>query len=188
MHSYIFQSHRLGFRNWTPNDLEPLTEMNNDDEVMEFFPFKPSRDDTKEFILRMQKQLIKNGFCYFAVDILTSKEFIGFIGLSEQTYLKDKPVFVDIGWRLKKSTWNQGYATEGAKACLDYGFYTIGLKTIYSVAPEINLKSVSVMKKIGMQKVRTFDHPKLTDSPDLISCDLYQIEKDGAIQRQNPSH
>ncbi|WP_378173047.1 GNAT family N-acetyltransferase [Aquimarina sp. SS2-1] len=174
MSKYLFQSKRLGFRNWTLDDLSPLAEMNNDGEVMEFFPFKPSREDTKELILRMQKQFDKNGFCYFAVDILESKEFIGFIGLCEQTYLKDKPSFVDIGWRLKKSVWNQGYATEGAKACLDFGFHTIGLDTIYSVASKINLKSIAVMKKIGMTKVKIFKHPKLIGYPDLVSCVLYQ--------------
>lgn len=177
MNQYIFQSDRLGFRNWTIEDLDALAEMNNDDDIMEFFPFKPTREDTKDFILRMQQQFTKNGFCYFAVDILESKEFIGFIGLCEQSYLKDEPAFVDIGWRLKKSAWNKGYATEGAKACLDFGFHQIGLDTIYSVAPKINLKSELIMKKIGMNQVKIFDHPKLTDYPDLVSCVLYQKMK-----------
>ncbi|WP_299312031.1 GNAT family N-acetyltransferase [uncultured Aquimarina sp.] len=174
MNPYIFQSERLGFRNWTRDDIDPLAAMNNDDDVMEFFPFKPSRKDTKEFILRMQKQFAKNDFCYFAVDILDSKEFIGFIGLCEQSYLEDQDTFVDIGWRLKKSVWNQGYATEGAKASLDFGFNMIGLDRIYSVASEINLKSELIMKKVGMTKVKVFDHPKLTDYTDLVSCVLYQ--------------
>jgi len=174
MNPYLFQSERLGFRNWTLDDLDRLAALNNDDDVMEFFPFKPSRKDTEEFILRMQKQFTKNGFCYFAVDILDSKDFIGFIGLCEQSYLEHQDTFVDIGWRLKKSVWNQGYATEGAKACLDFGFNTIGLNEIYSVASEINLKSELIMKKIGMTKSKIFDHPKLTDYPDLVSCVLYK--------------
>ncbi|AXT50073.1 N-acetyltransferase [Aquimarina sp. BL5] len=173
MNPYLFQSERLGFRNWTLDDLDPLAAMNNDDDVMEFFPFKPSRKNTEEFILRMQKQFTKNDFCYFAVDILDSKDFIGFIGLCEQSYLEHQDTFVDIGWRLKKSVWNQGYATEGAKACLDFGFNTIGLNEIYSVASEINLKSELIMKKIGMTKSKIFDHPKLTDYSDLVSCVLY---------------
>ncbi|WP_299220506.1 GNAT family N-acetyltransferase [uncultured Aquimarina sp.] len=177
MNEYLFKSERLGFRNWTRDDIDPLASMNNDDDVMEFFPFKPSRKDTEEFILRMQKQFTKNGFCYFAVDILGSKEFIGFIGLSEQSYLENQGAFVDIGWRLKKSVWNQGYATEGAKACLDFGFNTIGLDRIYSVASEINLKSELIMKKVGMTKIKIFDHPKLTDYQDLVSCVLYQKMK-----------
>jgi len=175
MKEYLFKSQRLGFRNWLQSDSIPMyKEINSDDQVMQFFPFKPSRKDTEAFILRMQHQYLKKGFCYFAVDILETNEFIGFIGLSEQHYLKDIGPFVDIGWRLKKSSWNKGYATEGAIACLDYGFSTIGLDHIYSVASEINVKSEQVMKKIGMTKIKTFDHPKLIDTPNLVSCVLYQ--------------
>ncbi len=177
MQSYIFKSQRLGFRNWTFNDLEPLTQINNDDDVMEFFPFKPSKQDTMDFIKRMQVMQKEKRFCYFAVETIENKEFIGFIGLCEQTYLEELEAFVDIGWRLKKGSWGKGYATEGAKACLDFGFNQIGLEKIYSVAPEINTKSEHVMKKIGMQRIRTFEHPKLLDDERLKTCVLYQLLK-----------
>lgn len=177
MKSYIFKSKRLGFRNWTLDDLEILTEINTDDDVMEFFPFKPSKEDTKAFIIRMQKMYREKGFCYFATDILDTNEFIGFIGLSEQTYLEELGSFIDIGWRLKKSIWNKGYATEGAKACLSFGFNQIELKKIYSVAPEINLKSELIMKKIEMQRIKTFDHPKLLNDQRLKRCVLYETVK-----------
>ncbi|WP_108868447.1 GNAT family N-acetyltransferase [Aquimarina aquimarini] len=177
MAEYIFTSQRLGFRTWTLDDLDLLTQINNDDDVMEFFPFKPSREETASFIVRMQKMYAKKGFCYFAIDLLDTKECIGFVGLSEQTYLEELGTFTDIGWRLKKSSWNHGYATEGAKACLKFGFETIGLNTIYSVASKINLKSESVMKKIEMQQVKTFAHPKLLDDSRLKDCILYKKYK-----------
>lgn len=177
MKSYLFTSSRLGFRNWTFNDAGSLFDINNDDDVMEFFPFKPSKQDTLDFITRMQEMQEEKGFCYFAVDILENGEFIGFIGLCQQTYLEELNPFVDIGWRLKKECWNQGYATEGAKACLEYGFTNIGLDTIYSVAPEINIKSQLIMKKIGMQYQKTFSHPKLKDYTKLQDCALYKISK-----------
>ncbi len=175
MPKYIFQSRRLGFRNWISNDADLLTEINNDDDVMEFFPFKPSKQDTLDFILRMQEMFAAKGFCYFAVDLLENNEFIGFIGLCEQTYLNELGSFVDIGWRLKKSIWNKGYATEGAKACLNFGFHQIDLEKIYSVAPEVNIKSELIMKKIGMQRIKTFEHPKLLDDERLKNCVLYEI-------------
>ncbi|OED48071.1 GNAT family N-acetyltransferase [Flavobacteriaceae bacterium (ex Bugula neritina AB1)] len=173
MNTYLFTSERLGFRNWTLNDLDTLTEINNDEKVMEFFPFKPSKENTRNFILKMQQQYSDKGFCYFAVDILETNEFIGFIGLSEQTYLDDLGPFVDIGWRLHRDFWNKGYATEGANACLDFGFTTVNLDKIYSLAPEINIKSEAVMKKIGMQKIKIFQHPKLLDNNRLVNCVLY---------------
>ncbi len=177
MSKYIFTSERLGFRNWTFNDTDALTEINNDSDVMEFFPFKPSKKDTQDFIFRMQETYQEKGYCYFAVDLLENHEFIGFIGLCAQTYIEELSPFVDIGWRLKKSIWNRGYATEGAKACLDFGFNQIGLKKIYSVAPEINTKSELIMKKIGMKRVKTFEHPKLLDHERLKNCVLYEISK-----------
>ncbi len=174
---YLFTSQRLGFRNWSLSDLELLFEINTDDEVMEFFPFKPSKQNTLDFIYRMQEMQKKYGYCYFAVELLSTKEFIGFIGLCRQTYLEEFEPFVDIGWRLKKSIWNQGYATEGAKACLEYGFDQVQLEKIYSVAPEINKKSELIMKKIGMKQIKVFEHPKLLDYPLLKSCILYEIDK-----------
>ncbi len=177
MTPYLFTSQRLGFRNWTLDDLEILAEINTDDDVMEFFPFKPSKEDTRAFIIRMQEMYVEKGFCYFAVDLLNNAELIGFIGLCEQTYLEKPSPFVDIGWRLKKSIWNKGYATEGAKACLGFGFNTIGLDKIYSVAPAINIKSELIMKKIGMQQIETFEHPKLLHDERLKYCVLYEKEK-----------
>lgn len=177
MHNYIFKSTRLGFRNWHLNDLDTLAKINDDDDVMEFFPFKPTKSDTEDFIFRMQNMQQEKGFSYFAVDLLENNECIGFIGLCEQNYLVDPKPFVDIGWRLKKSTWGKGYATEGAFACLDFGFNKLGLQTIYSVAPEINTKSESVMKKIGMVQVEVFDHPKLLNYNRLRRCVLYKKEK-----------
>ena len=178
MQNYLFTSNRLGFRNWTLQDLPALSEINNDDEVMEFFPSKPSERDTKDFIERMQEQFETKGFCYFAADNLQTKECIGFIGLSEQTYLSEPKSFVDIGWRLHKKYWNLGLATEGALACLDFGFNQLKLKEIYSVASELNKKSEHVMRKIGMQKIRTFLHPKLVGTPHLQSCVFYKISEE----------
>jgi RimJ/RimL family protein N-acetyltransferase len=67
---YIFNSQRLGFRTWKASDTDKLFAINSDKEVMEFFPHLPSLEQTKDFIDRMQNQFTKNGFCYFAVDIL----------------------------------------------------------------------------------------------------------------------
>ncbi len=115
---YIFTSQRLGFRNWLDSDLPKMAAINADEEVMRFFPSTQTKAKTEEFIKRMQAQFEKHGFCYFAVEILESKALIGFIGLSEQTYKADFTPCVDIGWRLGRTHWGKGYATEGAKRVL----------------------------------------------------------------------
>lgn len=173
MNHYIFQTARLGFRNWGEGDILPMAEINADEAVMEYFPAKLSVEDTRGFIKRMQLQLAEKEFCYFAVDIIESREFIGFIGLSQQIFAADFTPCIDIGWRLKRSAWNKGYATEGAVACLNYGFGQLDLEEIYAMAPLANVRSVELMKKIGMIKRRTFEHPMLLQHASLKNCVLY---------------
>ena len=177
MKNYLFKSDRLGFRNWLASDIEKLAAINADKEVMAFFPSIRTRQETKNFISRMQQQFSEKGYCYFAIDKLEDDTFIGFIGLSEQKYVADFTPCIDIGWRLAKTAWNKGYATEGAKKCLEHGLQQLQIDKIYSIAPAINTKSEHVMKKIGMRKVKTFDHPQLLDNARLRSCVLYKIEK-----------
>lgn len=172
---YLFKSERLGFRNWIESDIELLIKINADKKVMEFFPGIVSKDQTIEFIEKMQKQFTEQGFCYFAVDKLENNEFIGFIGLTEKSFEAEFTPCVDIGWRLSSEEWNKGYATEGAKRCLEYANEVLKLEKIVSIAPKINVKSERVMKKICMEKVLEFEHPLLINDDRLRDCVLYQI-------------
>jgi RimJ/RimL family protein N-acetyltransferase len=174
--SYLFTSERLGFRNWNLTDLDKMHEINSDVNVMEFFPSILSKEQTTEFIERMQNQFLDKGFCYFAVDKLEENEFIGFIGLSEQTYKADFTPCIDIGWRIKSSEWNKGFASEGAKKCLDYARDELKLENVYSIAPKINTKSEHIMIKIGLQKQYEFEHSLLTNNDRLKTCVLYKTE------------
>lgn len=172
--SYLFTSARLGFRMWLAPDLEELAAINADKAVMEFFPRLATKEETANFIQRMEKQWADKGFCYFAVDTLENNEFIGFIGLSEQTFEAAFTPCIDIGWRLSKTAWNQGFATEGAARCLEFAFHDLSLPKIVAVAPKINVRSEQVMKKIGMKKLGEFEHPLLGDCERLKDCVLYE--------------
>lgn len=177
VNNYIFKSERLGFRNWTEDDRSKMGMINSDPKVMEHFPAIPTQEQTDKFIEQMKTQFLKHGFCYFAVDKLEDNKFIGFIGLSEKTFESDFTPCIDIGWRLAQSEWGKGFATEGAKKCLDFGFNKIGLDNIKSICPVTNDKSENVMKKIGMKKVKNFNHPLLSEYKKLEKCVLYKIEK-----------
>ncbi|KIO76645.1 GNAT family acetyltransferase [Pedobacter lusitanus] len=174
---YIFRSARLGFRDWIRADIEKMAEINADPEVMRFFPATQSAQQTQEFIERMSAQFKEKHFCYFAADHLETGDFIGFIGLSVQTFEADFNPCTDIGWRLKKSAWQKGFATEGAKRCLDYAFDELKLEKINAMAPQVNLPSVNVMKKLGMKEVLAFNHPLLADDERLRECVLYELLK-----------
>lgn len=174
---YIFRSERLGFRHWRQSDIAPMAEINANVQAMEFFPSIQSYDQTLEFIERMDAQYAVNGYCYFAVDDLDGLGFIGFIGLSDQRYEADFTPCIDIGWRLHPLAWGHGFATEGASRCLAFAFENLALDEIVSVAPCINHKSINVMKKIGMKKVKDFVHPLLIYNERLRDCALYAISK-----------
>lgn len=171
--SYHFTSNRLGFRNWIESDILPLASINADKETMRFFPSVQSEKQTREFISRMQKQFDQKNYCYFAVDLIETSSFIGFIGLSDQNYPSDFTPCTDIGWRLDKRYWFKGYATEGAAACITHAKTNLNLPEIYAVASQINKTSIRVMEKIGMQYLRNFEHPLLIKDERLKNCVLY---------------
>lgn len=171
---YIFTSARLGFRDWDITDIDKMQEINSDEKVMEFFPGIATKAQTTDFVHRMSKQFLDKGFCYFAVDKLDNNEFIGFIGLSEQSYIADFTPCIDIGWRIKSTEWNKGFATEGAKRCLEYAIHQLGINTIYSIAPKVNVKSAHIMDKIGLKKQYEFEHPLLINDNRLKICVLYK--------------
>lgn len=84
---------------------------------------------------------------------------------------------MEIAWRLAKEYWNKGYATEGARAVLEYAFNVLHLDKVVSFTASINKPSESVMKKIGMTKINVFNHPEFSSAPDLEKHILYEISK-----------
>ncbi len=178
MSDYIIKTNRLGLRNWQRKDTISATKMNANNTVREFFPNTMSQIETEAFIKNMQQHFATHGYCYFAVDELETLEFIGFIGLSNQTFKSDFTPCVDIGWRLLPEFWGKGYATEGALACINFAFRTLELKEVYAIAPELNLKSQRIMQKIGMSKYVNFVHPKIDKNNSLRNCVAYRILKE----------
>lgn len=173
---YLFTSQRLGFREWQSSDLSQMAAINADPLVMEFFPSLQSVEQTQDFIKRNQLLFSEKRFCYFAVELLSSKKFIGFIGLSQVKFEAPFTPCVDVGWRLASSHWGKGYATEGALRCLEYARTVLNLIEVFSMAPAINTKSIAIMKKLGMEFELKFQHPFLIDCPRLSECDLYRIK------------
>lgn len=174
---YLFTSDRLGFKRWDDSDLPKLIKMNADPTVMKFFEDVMTKDQSSSFFERMKKEYAETGRCYFPVEELETGDFIGIIGLSLKTFESDYTPNVDIGWRLVQKHWNKGYATEGAKRCLDYAFNDLKLEKIICIAPVVNVKSEKVMQKIGLVKVGTFIHPQLLNNKKLQECVMYQITK-----------
>lgn len=138
---------RLILRDWKEEDLEPFRELNADKEVMQYFLKVYSKEETDPFYRAIKKELKEYNYGLYAVEVKKSKEFIGFIGFHKATFEADFTPCIEIGWRLKRDAWGKGYATEGARACLEYGFTNLNFKEVYSFTAKINKPSQNVMKK-----------------------------------------
>ncbi|MCC6372532.1 MAG: GNAT family N-acetyltransferase [Bacteroidia bacterium] len=176
MSEFILKSERLGFRAWQESDIAPFAEMNSDPVVMEFFPGLRSYQESKTATESFNKLIEKKGFGFFAVECLHNSEFIGFIGLNQPSFTSYFTPCLEIGWRLKTSAWNKGYATEGALACLEFGFKKLKAPEIFSFTSQLNQRSERVMQKAGMIKTGEFLHPKIEGGHALEKHVLYQIK------------
>ncbi len=172
----IITTSRLRLRQWKADDIKPLVRLNQDNRVMEYFPSTRSREESLSFIERNKRQIEEAGYGWFAVERLDNQEFIGFIGLSNASFEAFFTPCVEIGWRLHHEHWGQGFATEGALACLEYGFQTLELKEIYSFTAAINHRSERVMIKIGMRQAGIFDHPHVPEGSPLRRHVLYRTD------------
>ncbi|HEX3385290.1 MAG TPA: GNAT family N-acetyltransferase, partial [Mucilaginibacter sp.] len=146
-----------------------------DPQVMEFFPSVLTREQTLAQISRITGFIAENGYGFFAVERKDNRRFIGFTGLNYVTFESDFTPCTEIGWRLDKANWGQGFATEAAEACLGFGFGKLGLNEIFSFTSVHNFRSENVMKKIGMSRVKTFDHPSVPDDSFVKEHVLYKI-------------
>lgn len=161
MPPYIIQTNRLGLRLWAEADIPPFIEMNRDANVMRYFPALLTEDETHAMVQRIQTGFADNGFGLYAVEVKHTNEFIGFTGFSIPRFESFFTPCIEIGWRLKHAAWGCGYATEAAKACLQYGFNTLGFDKVYSFTAKVNTPSENVMKKAGMIKAGEFNHPSI---------------------------
>ena len=175
--NYIFESERLFFRKWKEEDIKIFSDMNSDPTVMEYFPKILTEKESKQLYEKIVMDLDKNSYGLWAVELKNSNQFIGFIGFNYTTFKSDFTPCLEIGWRIKKEEWGKGYATEGAKASLNYGYHELGLDEIYSFTSKINQRSEKVMIKIGLNKIGEFEHPNIEEGNKLRRHVLYKIVK-----------
>ncbi|OGN55183.1 MAG: GNAT family N-acetyltransferase [Chlamydiae bacterium RIFCSPHIGHO2_12_FULL_44_59] len=175
----IIQTERLILRQWCDQDLEPFAVMNADPHVMEFFPSTLSRKESNDLAKRIADKITEQSWGLWAVSIPHIADFIGFIGLAKPTFEAHFTPAVEIGWRLAFDYWGKGYATEGAKAVLKYGFQKLFLNEIVSFTAVQNMRSRKIMEKIGLhhELKDDFDHPKLPEGHPLRRHVLYRLNK-----------
>jgi len=176
----ILETDRLILRTWADSDLQPMHEINQDPKVMEYFPGLQDLKATKNFISKVNNHFDKHGYSLYACLRKDSNQFIGFIGLLIADFEAHFTPATEIGWRLSSKHWGQGFATEGAKAVLDYAFKELKVPEIVSFTAKDNSKSMRVMHKIGLQHNADddFDNPNLDDNSPLKRHVLYRLTRD----------
>ena len=160
--SVYIETERLKLRDWEEKDLLPFQRMNANRQVRRFFPSILSYRRSELDMQAMQKNLEQDGMGLFAVELKESGEWIGFIGVNhipeKSQYSFEELPFYEIGWRLIPEVWDNGIATEGAEAVVEY-VKEKGVAEIYSMTAESNTASRRVMEKIGMALKDTFELP-----------------------------
>lgn len=174
----MIETERLLLRPWKEKDRAPFAQLNTDPRVMEFLLKPLSREESDAFIDRIDAHFAEHGFGFFAAELKQDSSFAGLIGLAIPPCTVPFPFSpcVEIGWRLSASHWNQGLASEGARAVLHYAFETLQLPEIVSFTVPANKRSQRVIEKIGMTRdlAGDFDHPKVPESHPLRRHVLYR--------------
>ena len=139
---------RLLLRRWAPEDRVPLAELNSDPEVMRHIGGPVTSAESDALVDYFDAHWDEWGYGVFAVEQVPLGGFLGFVGLNNHHRLF--PQDVEIAWRLRRDSWGQALATEGAAAVRDQALSELALRRLIAVTIPENAASLRVMQKIGM--------------------------------------
>jgi len=173
------RTRRLALRRWRPADRAPFAALNADPEVMAHFPNRLDRAASDAFADKIEAGFEANGFGLWALERLDTAEFIGFTGLSVPKFSAHFTPAVEVGWRLCRAAWGQGFATEAGRQALAVGFENYRLAEIVSFTATGNAASRAVMRRLGMAEDPDggFDHPSIPAGHPLRRHVLYRISR-----------
>ena len=184
----ILDTPRLRLRQWRDDDLAPFARLNADPRVMAHFPTLLERAASDAVAARLRAEIAERGWGFWAVEAKNDATratkdgpggFIGFTGLRIPAVPLPIGPCVEIGWRLAAEHWGHGFASEAARAALDYGFRTLGLTEIVSFTALQNERSQAVMRRIGMQhRGEVFEHPGVAPGHPLRAHCLYRLGRE----------
>ena len=177
----ILATPRLVLAPWTDSDLAPFAALNADPEVMHYLPKTLTAEESNALVDRLRGMWADHGYGMAAVRRREDEAFIGMVGI--QKVLNQGYPFapaVEVGWRLAKAFWRQGYAGEAARAALAHGFDVLELDEIVAFTTINNLPSRAVMTSLGMthDPADDFLHPLLPEDHPLRPHVLYRLKRE----------
>lgn len=176
----VLRTERLLLRPWRDADLAPYAALNADPVVMRHFPSTLTREQSDLHVRSVRERAVRGEPSLWAVEVVGGAEFIGFVGLAVPSFRAPFTPCVEVGWRLAKEHWGSGYAPEGARAAMAFGFEVLGLDEIVSFTSEGNSASRRVMEKLGMRRDPSddFEHPGLPPGHHLRRHVLYRLRRE----------
>lgn len=170
------RTERLLLRQWRDSDREPFAGLNGDPETMRYFVSTLTREESDATVDWASALIAERGWGLWAVEVLDGAPFAGFVGMNVPRFW---PEVVEIGWRLRREHWGNGYATEAGREALRFGFEELGLDEIVAFTAVENEPSRRVMERIGMthDPSRDFDHPGVPDGHPLKRHVLYAARR-----------
>ena len=173
----MIETERLILRPWRQADVAPFHAMSRDAEVMRHIGPLATPEQAQGAHDRMNACQAEYGCCFWALEHKDDRTFIGFCGLRP-----GRPPIeteIEIGWRLARATWGQGYAREAAEASLAWGWANLAVPSIAAITVPANSRSWGLMERLGMIRypAEDFDHPDLAPGDPLKRHILYRIAR-----------
>lgn len=154
----MISTERLKLRPWRESDILPFRMMCADPKVMEHLGGPQTAKAADEAIAKATADQQKHGHCFWAAERKADFSFIGFCGL-KLCDIAGSPVEgeIEIGWRLRRDAWGQGFAKEAAYACFDWGFRNIECARIIAITVSANTRSWGLMDRLRMKRQPQLD-------------------------------
>ena len=159
--------------------MEALVAMNADPRVAEFLARSYTRELSESLAVAMRRQLQACGYGWWVVEVRGGAPFAGLIALQDVPFEAPFTPAREIGWRFAFEFWGHGYATEGARAALDFAFDRLGWDEVVAFTAALNVRSQRVMERLGMSHDPRddFDHPRLAEGDPLRRTLLYRARR-----------
>lgn len=153
--------------------------MNADERVMEFFPSTYERAEAEAIAMRLRDMLERDGYGWWALEVKGGPAFAGVIALQNVPFHAHFTPAIEVGWRLAYGQWGKGYATEAARAVLDYAFGKLGRDEVVAMTAALNKRSQRVMERLGMVRDPDgdFEHPRVKPGHRIRPHVLYRIAR-----------
>ena len=176
---------RLLLRQWSDEDVAAFAAMSADPTVTQYLlPLSERGLSAETWVAGKRAHWVEHGFGQWVVELPGATSFLGVVGLETVSYQAHFTPAVEVAWRLARPFWDRGYATESARAAVDYGFDELGLREIVALTVPANQRSRRVMERLGMTRAPEddFDHPRVPGGP-LKRHVLYRLRNTNAANR-----